>query len=695
VSPDALSLLVNRRLLRIEERLDIRRVELTHDVLCGVVKNSRQLRQEREARDASERQLAEQRERARTARQSLVRARKFAAFCSVLAIAALLAAAFAYISTQRAHRAELAADGSRRSAEQLLGYLTDDFSRELEAFGRIDVVAELSRRQVDYFNALPEALKGPDTRRNGALAMFHHAAASRRMGKLDAAEKSSAEAVRLLTGLRDAGDHSEGTAIALALAKDTQASTFFDLGRPNTVPMVQEAIQLLKPFAESSNASLAARRAYVDVLNDLGYQQMRQQKYDEAVATLYVGLRIAAGAGARDLKFPDISGQYAYIGGWLIEALGYLDRHEEARTVAAQTGEVADRLVEQRPGDLLALKAQQLIASNIGFINLNDMRDAEAIADARTALAASGSIMRFDPGNEIAQFNLAVDKWLLSDAQWAMGQPADAVDSMRDVLKIFSGHLYGPLTISFFLFQSNVASLRMAEVGDIAGTAPVIAEAERQADALKAGASAGDPRVELGHCRAEDNRIVVALRSGAPETARALAGKCVQRLPTLQPRDANEERLLNLAEFIKGDEIGLAEYMLGNYAAAERSLRDALAARDRAPVLGNLDRRERAQTAVLLAVSLARQGKSSEAREVIEPVVRLYRSFAAQNKDDQRLRVEQAAALCAQALADASSRGKLLAEARTLVESLPPQMRGLWEVATWRDRIAAAARGGT
>ena len=62
-APDTLAVLVNRRLLRIEERLDVRRVELTHDVLCGVVKSSRDLRREREAREATERLLAEQHER--------------------------------------------------------------------------------------------------------------------------------------------------------------------------------------------------------------------------------------------------------------------------------------------------------------------------------------------------------------------------------------------------------------------------------------------------------------------------------------------------------------------------------------------------------------------------------------------------------------------------------------------------------
>ena len=101
-APDALAVLVNRRLLRIEERLDVRRVELTHDVLCSVVRSSRDVRHEREARDATERLLAEQRERELSARRSLVRARKIALACTVLAIGALAAAAVAYVSTQRA-----------------------------------------------------------------------------------------------------------------------------------------------------------------------------------------------------------------------------------------------------------------------------------------------------------------------------------------------------------------------------------------------------------------------------------------------------------------------------------------------------------------------------------------------------------------------------------------------------------------
>src|SRR5689334_23609748 len=101
-APEALAMLVNRRLLRIEERLDLRRVELTHDVLCSVVKASREARHEREARDEAERQLEAQRARERATRKALVRARQVAAVCAVLAVGAVVGAIFGYLGMRRA-----------------------------------------------------------------------------------------------------------------------------------------------------------------------------------------------------------------------------------------------------------------------------------------------------------------------------------------------------------------------------------------------------------------------------------------------------------------------------------------------------------------------------------------------------------------------------------------------------------------
>ena len=241
-APGTLALLVNRRLLRIEERLDVRRVELTHDVLCAVVKESRDLRKEREAREGTERLLEEQKDRELSARRALVKARQVASVCIVLAIVALAAAIYAVFSGQRAKRAEREAQETRATAEQarsqaenLLGYLSDDFVRELESFGELQTLAEFSQRQIDYFHALPGKLKGRETIRNGALALVHHARVSRLLGSLETATQDAREAIALLDELRAEGDRSEATLIAAALAHSTAAQILNNQNDPRYV----------------------------------------------------------------------------------------------------------------------------------------------------------------------------------------------------------------------------------------------------------------------------------------------------------------------------------------------------------------------------------------------------------------------------------------------------------------------------
>ncbi|HUL19456.1 MAG TPA: hypothetical protein VLV29_09340, partial [Steroidobacteraceae bacterium] len=337
-APDALATLVNRRLLRIEERLDIRRVELTHDVLCAVVKSSRDQRQEREAREATERLLAAQRAREQAAHRSAVRARQVAGACTLLAVAAIGAAVFGYLSSQRALRAEreaqqtrIAADQARGQAEHLLGYLSADFARDLESFGRLDVLTEFSTRQIDYFNALPPALRGAETVRNAALAMVYRARARRALGQLDAANSDARQAQQLLTGLMQSGEHAEPTVIALAFAYLVESQILDNRNDPQGRVASQNAAQLLRPLAEDAKASVAVRRAFVEVLSRVGYEQTRSQQREVAVGTELEAMRLATGLGALDPANVDMGARYAEACGWLLEAYEGLGRAAEAR----------------------------------------------------------------------------------------------------------------------------------------------------------------------------------------------------------------------------------------------------------------------------------------------------------------------------------------------------------------------------
>ena len=440
---------------------------------------------------------AEQREKERITRHALVRARKVAAFCSVLAVVAVIAAVFAYWSTQRARRAEHLADETRAIAEkargqseQLLGYLTDDFSREFETFGRLDVVAEFAKRQIDYFDALPASLKDADTARNGATAMTYYASASRRLNHADVAIRYAERATAILSRLRADGDHSERTAIALALAEDARISAVFNSGGSNLIPGAQQALDLVRPFAERPQASLAARRAYVKILSNLGYLQLREYKSQDAVATYTSAMQMAAAAAGPDWSVPDMADEYAYAAGWMEEALGSLGRGDEVRAVAAQAGEIADRQARRRPGDRLALASAQLIAANAAFSDMFDMHNAEAVAAGRRATDASTSLLQFDPDNTVYKWNMAVDHQVTSDASWELGRPRQSVDEIDAALHVWPPQMSSRALI-LSLVESSSAIWRKANLGATEEAARDAAEGVRAAQSWSADKTAG------------------------------------------------------------------------------------------------------------------------------------------------------------------------------------------------------------
>ncbi|HEX7416585.1 MAG TPA: hypothetical protein VF315_00905, partial [Steroidobacteraceae bacterium] len=591
----------------------------------------------------------------------------------------------------QAQETRAAAEQARAQAEQLLSYLTDDFSRELASFGRLDVVAELAKRQVDYFEALPAGLKGRETTRNGAMAMVQYAKAMRGMGNLNEAGRASAEAVQLLGKLRQGGDTSSSTIIALALGTTVQGIVLDSEQSPQALPTQQRAAGLLKPLAEVPNASLAARRAYVEVLERLGFEQLNIAKFEDAYATLRLAMRTAEGAGARDLSNPDMAAEYASCGAWQVSALTSLGRFDEARRVGADAGAVADRLIEVRPSYLMALRGQQLIASMLASLATDDMQDADAIAVGKRAVNSSVRLTRLDPGNTIATANWAADLKGLADANWQTGRRQESLTYARSALEAFRTLQHpGPSLTLNAMNAWAVFAVRLADVQDAEGARGMLAQLTRSLESLRRDEPAGSALVDFGDCLLRFGESGVALRGGDATTAQRVGRECLDRMAAVATHGPADEFWRNAAIFYIGDNVGNAEYMLGDYARVERTLGEALIARAGWPTHTNFDRREQAEVSTLLAMALARNGDPAAAQRVIAPVVKLQRELAARNHDDQWQRAELAAALYAQALADKMQRSALLREAASVVASLPVAMRELRSVRLWRDRISAA-----
>ena len=689
-APGTVPLLVNRRLLRIEERLDARRVELTHDVLCGVVKYSRDQRHEREAREETERLLAAQRDRELAARHALVRARQVAAVCIVLALGAVAAAVVAYISTQRAHHAEQVAVQARAGAENLLGYLTDDFVRELESFGRLDVVAEFAKRQIDYFHSLPESLKGPDTVRNGALAMVHFARAKRVLGDPDAAKATASEALRLLEQRRAAGDTSDSDTIALALAYATQAQIGEFTNDPNAMKYSGRAAELLKPLAEGPNALLAAKRAYVDVLVRVGFEQLRSSQFDAAAVTLAHASKLADSLGARDLSDFGMAAFYTEASAWWVEALWSQGHLDEARRVGGEAIAVADKVLAQRPGYRLALHAQQLLVSDLGGMYLTELNPLASLDYLRRAVQISLGQLELDPGNLVTTNNLSVARNVLGDAQWAAGHLHEALpfydQSLKDAQQVVGAG--ANLYVGSF-YNVGYAAYRHAQVGDYAGAGATIDSGKPYLAKLRTIEPPGSFAVTVSDMLVRQSVAIVALQRGDYPPAQRIAGDIARELGQLRPKGGAETNQWNTVMLWAGGIEGQGAYLLRDYPASERAQRAALAAKRYLGSQGVDDQRLLGGLTTWLAMAIARQGRTDEAAKLIAPVVKLERGLVARNHGDAWVPVELAGALYAQSLTDRAQAPALRHESAALLDRVPAEMRNIHDVRIWREFIAA------
>ena len=131
---EVLNRLVDRRLLRVEERGRVHRIELTHDVLTDVTRSSRDSRREQEEKARAERARRQAEERAHLAQRQLRRSRRTVIVFGALTLVALLLAGVTYSALTTARSARQQAEqqrqaavavGQRAKAEALRARITD------------------------------------------------------------------------------------------------------------------------------------------------------------------------------------------------------------------------------------------------------------------------------------------------------------------------------------------------------------------------------------------------------------------------------------------------------------------------------------------------------------------------------------------------------------------------------------------
>lgn len=684
-----LSVLVNRRLLRVEERLDLRRVELTHDVLCGVVKASRDLRQERESREAADRLLAEQRDKETAARKALVRARQIATACALLAVVAVAALVVAVMSTLRARRVETATQQARVQAEALVGYLADDFTRELYTYGQTSTVADIARRQIDYFHGLPASLKDFNSIRNAAAALTALSRAERNLGHLPSGEATGREAIALLEQARNDGDTSDATTLALGRAYGAVAQILDSSADPQALVLARQEIALLEPLVTKPDASPTARRALANALSGYGFlQQQHRELWDDALQTLARSREISASLGAREVSSPDVTALYVGAAVWEEELLSRLGHEADSRALAEEADALCEKVLIKRPDYIGVLHDAQILEIDLAQLANVRLDPAAAVELAQRALDKSRRLLQRDPDNASSINNASVNAGSLSDFAWAKGDPATYADYVRQAEALY--HRVADAGTWFVLNRLNGASQVTLRLAD----ARLDAEARALADDLTRSVAALQARDE--HMRQQPAFVQCgadmaqgALSYGREDFRRAqqLLHRARMRVDGLKPLASHESFLQLNCEYYGATAEGDAQLALGDNAAALESLQAAVAAKKKFALGGTDEQRTLVVTQTLKAMALARLGRSAEARSLIEPQVAFERELAARNHGDVTQFLELAQALYVQSLADPAHAAALRREALGLIDPLPAPYRALRSVTRWRALI--------
>ncbi len=696
-APGTLATLVDRRLLRIEERLDVRRVELTHDVLCGVVMASRDLRLARTAQEEAERKLAAQRERERATRAALVRARKIAAACAVLAVVAIGASIFGYFATRRAQQAEARADETRKLAEtargeseKLVVYLLDDFYNELEPVGRLDIVGSLARRALDYYTALPATLRTPETERNQALAQVRYAAVLRSQGNVDEGITIADQAIATLSRIVAAGDRSETVVIGLTRAYETRGRLASSQGdHKAALEYFTKADATLAPVAGAADASKLARGAHARTLIGLGFEQFRNDAPREAIATLDKARVLARGVDGLALTDLGAATAYAEAAAWQVAGYTRLGEVDNAINAAHEGIAVANRVLERQPANLQALRAQALAASPLADALTDASRPREALAFAQQAVDAWKHYIALDPGNVVSWGNLAVGYNIQNSVLAELGRVDDAIAALRAGRELAGRAPQATMSLSMIAtLAGNEAISEAARQHPGAAAAPL--EVVTRLDAWLA------THVPPGFFRdfyplgPDYWQVAIAFYAGDHAGAMQKAERLAARIDALKPVDDDERRVKLAVQRIVQRFLAMAALEAGDDARAARAGNLIVALVKQRPGVAMSERRAQLSDSALAAVALARTGKQEEARAVAAPILAFYRDLAPRGESPPQVQLELAVALYAAAVSGLGNGPAQIAEAQRIVARLPAEMRATRDVEFWARRIDAA-----
>lgn len=693
----SLATLVDRRLLRIEERLDMRKVEITHDVLCSVVLSSRDRRHERESLDEAERQLAAQQIREAASHQALLRARMIAGICAVLMVIAGAGAVFGWVNLQRARASDMAAQKSRNDAEKLVGFLIEDFYTELEPTGQLDTLGRLAHMTVAYYDGLPAELMTARTQIYRAMAMIREGSAHKARGDLDAADKDWQAAQSVFKKLQKAGDKSEAVTYGLALALYSQGFSALDGNGRGTSEQLKKAADLLRPLVYGDNPSKGTRKTYADILNVYSHMLPKEQ----GIVICEEARKVLVGLGALDLTNLNAASAYADVTDSQSRHELYLGRLTDAQKHSQEVYDIAEKVLAQRPGDLRSLLNRYFAADMLGTLADRRHDDVAAKDFTERSVRAAEEYVRFNPSDmsawEVWVRNLGVS----ADLQWERGEIAQSLATSRLAVALAQDKRLPSSLEPTLLYEWLRIARAERQLNHTTASEQAFQKALRSNAESIAQYGSNDPLRNIFTLGENAWRSRLQLIDGQAQAALDSSIKVIDKLKKIQIPESDRNTKLARDNFLRNayDISSVSAIQLGRFAQAESLARLRLKIPPNDRSTADDPRIESSSAHALLAHAIAMQGRNSEATEVLAPALEFYRIDLKTGAKGTSFRRDYAYALYVSALSQPTTvagqqqRAKDLAAANKQLKSMTEEAQNLaiiHRLATW---IAAAQQG--
>ena len=375
------------------------------------------------------------------------RARRHRAATAALLTLFLAMAAGAVKYTLDLRRERGLAVTARSDAEELLEFMLGDLHESLTSIGRVDLLEQVARRSLDYYERNPPSGTAGAAHRRG-LAYKNVARVLESQRDVDEALRAFDTFQEYFERLVDEGSdtpedptHRENR-FQLAAGVLLGGELLHSQGRiDEAIARYRLSLETIEDLVESStDAPRDWRRLRARTLTNLGWAQ-REEGDNEAARASYDEALDELTTLTGDTSPADDAESHYQLSATLSD-MGYLaiasDRLDEARAPYERALEIALSLVETQPGNRRWDYELVLVRGRLGYLEDLLERPREALAQYELGAERAARLVSWDPANGEWLRELAFCRSSAGDMLFALGQPQAALQRFEQSLEISS-----------------------------------------------------------------------------------------------------------------------------------------------------------------------------------------------------------------------------------------------------------------